>query len=1039
MINLINRKFIPPELPCPYLERKKVLELLKKGIERNKKLTLIHAGPGYGKTAVVLDYIHKMNLPIFWYNLDEIDTDPVIFLTHLIKGVQDKLVKKNLSSFDLLHTTTNIQNSLPNIIGLFTEELIIPSENGLIMVFDDYQTVDISPEIRKIFEYIIQYLPETIQLIIISRYPPNLKIPQLKVRQQLIEITTENLSFSEDEICKLLRLIPNLNLNQKEIQNLIKLSQGWIASIILFITYSKEPSNKKSFIEIMNNSNSIYEYLASEVFDNQSPDIQDFLLKTSILPIIDLEICKIIFDDSIKNKLDIIIKNNLFISKIEEYTDAYQYHPIFQNFLQQLLKQKFSQTQIDNIYLKLGEYWSNSQPYISINYYIEAHNLKKAEETLKSVSDDLLKNSRWDILQNLLDKFDIFYKNNSILLNLLQGEVCRGLGDYDKALTHYQRSLELNKSENNNFYYGRTYSYLSALWGSRGDNEQHKIYAQQALQFLPENDYFGLAFTYNSLGLYYLMMNDSDNAFFYYNKALLNYQKINDRVGQSKVLNNQGLAYTKFGLLDKAIFTYKESIKQAKLSNRYAYPMIYNNLAIIYCYLGKFSESWDMASTGLKLAQELRSKRDEIYLLWTLGFININLGEFHKSKEYFNRSYEEAISLQDKISQAYALNGLSELARLEGKINRAYELIQQAINLRGLPLTDPGMLDYLISLGLIQLEKQDYQNAEKTLLNIHKTLEKLDYRYRLCQVSLYLTKLYRRINKETEYKQYYEQARILAESNNYEYLFKKETTEFEGTIEVKTIPPIIKIKCFGDFEVTIGDRQIKTKEWKGYKTKLIFAYLLQHKKGATKEKLEEIIYGDIDVSRTAILVIITRLRRVLEPEITKQGNSKFILFQNSKYLFNRGLNYWIDTEEFEYLINQLKENNLEESRKINYLHKIIDLYKGDYLSEFSGEYWCQIQSEHYKQQVLECYINLMDYYYKNKKYKKVISISDKNLKIDNCYEIAYQYKIKSFLALGDRKMALCIYKLMEEVLIEELGLLPSEESKNLYKLITSKR
>lgn len=1039
LIPLIRSKFKLPNLPSNYIRRDYLINKLRAGLSDEKKLTLVIGNAGYGKSCLVADYIRSTNIPYLWYSLGENDTDLVIFINHLVKGMKLSLTNLGEDSLELLLSANNPVESLPNIIGLLIEGLSLQITDKFIIVLDDYQFMRNSEAINNAVEFLIEYLPENIQLILISRYTPYLKkLPQLRVRQHLEELNTNDLKFSKDELQSLIPPDFQKDLNSDELEKLYNKTEGWIGIIILLTRAFNSSSKVKQYIsDTLNDNEPVFDYLASEIFELQEKSIKDFMLITSLLPGINKEICNIIGLEKVQENLNFLRTHNLFETGNE---DDYEYNPIFKAFLSEKAKETLSLETLQSIYSKISLYFlKRDELETALEYSLLSGNFPESEDILLDIAKELIYSNRLETLNRFLLRFPEEYLQKSSNMQNYLGEIKRLWGNYSGALEHFYLAEEISIRENNNSTLARAYVYESIIHASKGESLGDLI--DEAIKIFPEDDTIGLAFAYNTKGITYLFGKKILESLRYFEKALKYYEETGDHVGQAKVLHNMGYAYSMLGSFEHSRDTYERSIKQAESAGKYPYIMTYNNIAIICNYFGNFTEARKFAEKALSLSQKLQYKRDMSYAYWTLGMISTNMEDFAKAEDYFNSCLSLGLELGDRQVQADALSGLSEPARLQGKINKAVDLIEEAIRRRSLPLDDPGVMELIIQRVAINIEAGNFTQAkndvEKYLLN---NLENLKYKYYLTYAYYFLAVLYEKEDKKLS-DEYSDKAYDLIKSNNYFFFLSQQKNipvylqnRHSGkTIEIPLIKPSkIKFYCFGEFKAAIDDKIIPNKDWSGFKTKLTLAYLLHNPKGVNKEQLANLLYPDTDITRTAINVILSRLRKAIEPELGKNDISKYITFNEGKYFFNFGTSYWLDTGEFNYLLKELNEVEKEEDKYL-ILKKLADLYQGDFLNEFSTELWCQIEREGFRRKIETVFEQLFNHCFKAGEYDEIIRMSEKEISIDLCNESAFQRKIKALIALGRKDEGLKHYKIMKNILRSELGVEPSNESYLLYQ------
>ncbi|MFN8671550.1 MAG: tetratricopeptide repeat protein [Candidatus Sericytochromatia bacterium] len=1037
IIPIIKSKFKITRLSDNYLSREHLLLRLKKSFDSDKKLTLVTGNAGFGKSSLVSEYIQKYTHNYFWYGLTENDSDIVIFINHFIKGL--KLNFPNLvdTDFEMLISSSNYSdNVIQNILGILSENIYEKITDKIVIVIDDFQFMRNSEAVNKALEYMIDFFPENVQLILISRYVPNFKkIPQLRVRQQIEEIQAKDLKFTEDDILKIIPENILKDIPKDDINKIHQKTDGWIGIIILLIqTYN----NKNEINNLLETNNDIFDYLATELFEVQEEEIKKFMLITSILPVIKESILTDLNILNYKDKLTYLKGINI-LSNLKE--NEYEYNPILKDFLKEKVKEKLSLEEQNKIYNDMANYFYNkSNLEKALEYYFLAYKYNEAEMIVVEISNDLINNNRTDTLNKILNSFPEEYIEKSANLQIYLGEIKRLWGNYSDAFNHFYKAEEIAIKSSDKTILAKAYIYESIIYASKGESKEELI--DEAIKLLDEKDNKLLAFAYNTKGISYLFGEKIEESLSYFEKALKYYEESNDGTGQAKVLHNLGFAYTMLGSFEYAKNTYERSIKQAEATGKYPYVMTYNNIAIIYNYLGEFKDARFFAEKALSIANQLNYKRDISYAYWTLGMISVNTEDYLKAEDYFNTCLSLGIDIGDRQIQSYALSGLSEIARLQSKVNKALDLINEAIRRRDLPLENQGNLELLVQKTNILIDNKDFNQSkeyiEKYLLD---KVKKLNYKYYLTYLYFYLSLIYENIDKKLS-ELYSKNTLDLIKENNYQFFLQqhKLITEYiKNNYDKKIEPEIkpqaeykIKFYCFGEFKALIDNKQISNKDWSGFKTKLAVAYLLQNPKGVTKEQLANLLYPDTDITRTAINVILSRVRKAIEPELGKNETSKYIIFNDGKYFFNFASSYFVDTEEFNYLLREANENN-NEDEKLLLFTKIIALYEGDFLNEFSSEFWVQIEKENFRRKIDKVFDQIFDIHYKKKNFEEIIKISEKELTLDRCSEKAFQRKIKAFIALNRKDEALKTYKIMKNILKVDLGVEPSQESYLLYQ------
>lgn len=1038
---LIKRKLLPPTVPATHVRRDRLIERLCAGQDPRIKLTLVSAGPGYGKSTLVSDYLAQSGSPSCWLNLEPHDADPSTFLSYLIGGCYQNWPGEASQALEILHTAPNPAAILPSLMGLFAEELAERAGDRFLLVLDDFHAVQHAEPVVAAVEALIAYLPESVQLVLISRNHPPLKLPQLRVRQQLVELGISQLRFSLAEIATLFQALTGMALTPEEQGTLSESTEGWAANLVMAAYAAQGGGLAQGLGE---GRKLFFDYLAQEVFEQQAPEVKDFLLRTALLPTLDLAICRDALGmRSIDERISGLQRANMILTRASSDSTEYYYHPTLQAFLKEKARESWSEAEFQEIARLLAGKLQERSAEDALRIYLDANLWEEAAETLRHLAPGYLAQGRVTALEQILGQFPPEIMSGYAWLNLFRGEVCRALGRFDEALQDYESAERLAQGRKDPSAEGQALAFQAAIWGSRGDSRL-RSFATKALTILPDGDHAGRAFAENALGLSFQMANDMKQALEHFERAREFYLALGDAAGLSKALHNVALATFRQGDIDRARATYKEAIRQAERAGRRGYPATYSNLAIVHLALGEFDEARAIAEEGLMLAQTLGARRDEGWTLLTLGEVSSAQSQPQRAQSYFNRTREVAVALGDRVLEAQALSGEAELARLQGQRERAWELMQLAISLRGLPAEDAAMVDFQIPLGVLCMERGDHARAQELFTLARETLASQGYRYRLAQLRFYEARLLLAMGLAEPARSLSKEAHALCEANGYRYLILTQGgwegasgSEPPALVTVLPQAPDLQIRALGDLEVQNSAGVIVPKQWQGSKTKLLLACLLQHRQGISREQLAEELYGEEEVSRSAILMLISRLRQALEPELAKNAPSRFVQWREGRYWFNFDANYTLDTDEFTYRLEQAKLEGITADERHSWLGKAVDAYRGRYMNDLAnaGALWLIGMQEHLHQQALAAYGMLFEQLLALERYDEALSRAEQCLAVDRCAEPAHQTKMRALLALGNRSGALRHYQQLTEILDQDLGIAPDTTSKRLYEQI----
>jgi len=328
--NLIQTKLTMPRSVDALVERAQLCELLG---EHPRKVSLVVAPAGFGKTTLVCQWLQELALPTAWFSLDEWDNDPVRFWSYLLsalQGLEPSFTKVALSAL-ASSQPPKIEALLPDLIN----QLLVRT-SPLMFVLDDYHLIDNS-EIHQSLQRFIDHLPESVHLLITSRCELPLRLSRLRVSQQLTEIDEEQLRFSAEETGRFYVNSMALTLDEQTCETLHRRTEGWVAALQLAGLSLQRLEEKEPFLaEFGGDDRLIADYLTEEVLNHQSPELRRFLLLTAHLPRFNAELCNAVLGTSDSAALLAELEqSHMFLIPLDQRRRWYRYHHLFSSLLVQ--------------------------------------------------------------------------------------------------------------------------------------------------------------------------------------------------------------------------------------------------------------------------------------------------------------------------------------------------------------------------------------------------------------------------------------------------------------------------------------------------------------------------------------------------------------------------------------------------------------------------------------------------------------------------------------------------------------------------------
>ncbi len=367
-----TKYFIPPER-AGVVARPRLLRQLNAGLQ--KKLTLVSAPAGFGKSTLVSAAVNAAEQSICWVSLDESDSDLQQFLSVLLTGLQRVINGFGVASAALLEATQPPATDVL-VVTLLNDLAKLPSP--VILVLDDYHAVD-SPAVDEAMAFLLEHQPPSMHFLIATREDPALPLARFRACNELSEIRAADLRFTDTEAQEFFNDSMGLNLDAAQVSALDSRTEGWIAGLQLAALSLQHRSDSTDFIAAFSGSHRfIIDYLAEEVLSRQSAELRDFLLQTAVLDRFNAALCNAVTDShraaSALNELE---RNNLFLVPLDEQRQWYRYHHLFGDVLKSRLRQ--TPFDIPTLHLRASQ-WFLAQGHVheAVNHALLAEDVSHA-------------------------------------------------------------------------------------------------------------------------------------------------------------------------------------------------------------------------------------------------------------------------------------------------------------------------------------------------------------------------------------------------------------------------------------------------------------------------------------------------------------------------------------------------------------------------------------------------------------------------------------------------------------------------------------
>ena len=404
---LLLSKIYIPTLRQSIVSRPRLIERLNEGLYR--KLTLISAPAGFGKTTLVSEWIAVAGTSVAWISLDEEDHDLTRFLTYFIAALQN--ISENLGEGILSSLQSRQPPSTDSILtNLLNEIAKIP--NHFILVLDDYHLLD-AKLVDEALSFVLDHLPQKMHLVITTREDPDIPLARLRARDQLIELRAADLRFTPAEASKFLNQVMTLQLTEQDIDTLETRTEGWITGLQLAALSMQDRKDNASFIQAFSGSHRfILDYLVEEVLHHQPEVVRSFLIQTAILDRMCGPLCEALLRIPVgsgQETLEFLEHANLFTIPLDNERFWYRYHHLFSELLRKQLGQNFLPEEIARLHIQASEWYEqNGFPQDSIHHAFAiddfAHVAKLAELNWPAMNESVQSIKWYGWLKKLPDE-----------------------------------------------------------------------------------------------------------------------------------------------------------------------------------------------------------------------------------------------------------------------------------------------------------------------------------------------------------------------------------------------------------------------------------------------------------------------------------------------------------------------------------------------------------------------------------------------------------------------------------------------------------
>lgn len=1038
--------------------RQRLFNLLDEGSKNS--IIWVSGSAGSGKTALISSYIEKNELPSAWYQVDDSDDDPASFFHYFSLACQDILKARdiNLASF-----TKDCIPSINTFTRNYFRQLFIHIEAPSFIIFDNYQELSTNSPIHELFQIAIREIPKNVTIIFISRMeaPENFSLHQ--IYNDIFHITQENLNLTLQE-CEELFILNDITIDREHLKSIHAKANGWMAGCMILT----KSNNQKSFMEqelSKDTQELMFHYFAREIFIKLEHEVQQFLLKTAMLPHISIKIAiSLTGNTNSAYILNWLNQNNYFTLHRPATDTIYQYHPLFRDYLIAQAKYELDEKELLAIQQRTANILLDEAQYddaIKLLIQIKAWDL--LENTILLNADKIYSQGRYLTLQSWLNALpgDSLKSNPWLLYWQARCLIISSPADAVPAFEQAFRLFEISRDINGLFLsWSDIIEAILVNWDNFNRMDPWLKWLDDNLNLIKElsdseieiriSTSVIIATTYREpqrKDIEHWISRALSLCVHSHNMNLCLQANVYIALYYTLVGNKTSLRITMDRIRMMADSTNSDPsvmliLKWVEASYYMWFPD--NAETPLQCV----QEGLEIAeSSGIHYWDHMLSA-EGVYAALDNELSDIARGFLKQMESILDHNNPHMIGHYHYLMAWYYLV-TKDFNTALGHAKMAVENVIQSSS----PL--PEAICYILLIHTYT-ENQDFESAQVELSHIQKTLPNLhaplfEFMYLVAEADLFS-----RLDNETQFINSLDKLMIFGKKHGYvgafawrppvmsrlcamalnyniepgyvrKMIIQRDLFPDPPPLDVKNWPWAIEVRTLGDFQLKKDNIPIEF-HGKAQKKPLEMLQVIITLGGYNirEDKINNLLWPDSDGDNAHISFATTlhRLRKLI--------GTKAIQVQQSTISINPRM-FWVDSWEFERRANHL----LQTKTKKGDISSILKLYKGNFLTGENSN-WALFYNERLRKLYIDLVNQTADDLSISSEYDHALLLYQDALHIDPLVESFYQGIMNCYLKKGHLSDGLKAYNVCHKVLNTELGIGPSNKTELLKKELLNK-
>ncbi len=975
---ILLTKLLAPQLKSTVLPRTRLVERILNA--RDRKLILVCADAGYGKTTLLAQACARFGTNYFYYDLEPGDNDSARFLQYLVRGFQTRFPDLGHDLPDLIAATREPEALVGALINDFNARVKV----DFYILLDDYHHLQKNLEIAKILEYLLRHMPANLHLIIASRSRPPLNLPYYEAKGELLRLEKEHLHFTEAEVRELFNSVHKLRIGEADLKKIVEQSAGWITAVQLIlqkiIARQNEPPDETIRSSLAAGA-PVFDYFAIEILEDHPPQIQDFLVRSSVLETIEPDACDHLFQARNSAKLlDYITQENVFITKAGR---GFRYHPLFRDFLIRRLTETYPAQAVTGLYRRLADYHLDRKDYQSaVDAFLTAADFQRAAEVLTEHYPFWRDTGAYESYLGLVDRIPAAVQDRYPAFLVHKMHSLHGVGNLAGIMNNHKTMLRRLRREKDRKPLIDYLLFMSLIMYLLRENRKSVRLAQEAERLTPARDRLRKASALSRIGFTYIMLMEYDRARDYCERAVKVAEILNDPLTLTMVRFNLAMYHWLSGNLRAGYSGFEQLIRESMdLIPPFNRIRINLNAALLAVENNREAE----AETYLAQAETYLKKYPSRPLLMDLEYWKAQIRIWQDRPREALASLEKALDISRSLNLRYpeylALVGHAQVHLIMGDTVRARAAMDRADAIIPANLPVSYRLEYGLTKMNIEIDERRFDEARRSRDGLKALVSRRTIYYHRIPYYWHLAYLHLETGEEKEALKYIDQALAIGEKSDHAFIFIFDSRPNHRLLEAAVqhgigipyltrILPMVRadwgrdlmkqlqagtgrcdLECafFGPFTVRSGRGRLASPKWRTRNSKPLFAELLwAGERGCTRDKLIEEFWPRQNLKRAGhnLQVEISALRAVLSRLLGRPPAEDLILFRHDTYWINPELIIKTDAAEFERRLREARQAGQDPKQRKKLLKEAAELCRAGFCTDIKGS-WCEAARDHF--------------------------------------------------------------------------------------------